>query len=1146
MATVISSKIARQARIPILPLTSTPSRGVTADGSTIIFTGTARLQLRFPQEPRLAQMSVDAFVTPTPIHATDILLGLPFLTQHEATFTTNGVYLDDVLIPYAASSSSSSSTNPAENGQPSVELLSVLSITIVGATPTTTTSMPTHIPSDLLATFPDVFASPSGVPLPGQQPFEASIQLKPNAIPVARRHYPIAPKHRDALLEKLRTYESKGWIVPSSSPWAAPVLCVPKPNGDIRVVVDYRGLNQQTVIPEFPLPTFDDLIECLPKATVFTKIDLDSGYHQMGLAAPSRPLTAFVSPFGKHEWTVLPQGISGGVPEFHRMTSTVLREFIGKCCLVFLDDFLIYSETETDHVNIHVPAVLAALSRANLHVALHKFQYCKSSVDFLGHTITHGQISPLTSNVDPIINFPVPDTPEAVRRFVAMVGYYRRFIRAFADIAAPLHALQNDTRKYIDLTPIELAAFHKLRTSLMSSDVLKIFDPDAIATRLQTDASQVALGVVLEQQFQAEAPFHPVLFHSRKLTPAETNYSATDRELLAIVDFLRKHQHLTPRNNKIQVLTDHAILQHLQSKPVLRPREQGWLDVLSSTFLEIVYRRGSEQVVPDALSRILIAPIATSPFTDDSTIRSLLLDALAKHPKFSIVVSNLKAGLTMPAFVLDNDLLYLTAPTQNRLVVLHPRLQRWLLSSYHDGHPGINAMYLSLQKFFYWPRLRDDVIAYVTGCQECQFSMQRQHLPPTVIEPPPPERWSEISIDYAMGLPPAGPEGLDQIAVVVDRLSHRVVVYPAKTSDTADVAAGRFLQYIIAYFGWPTTIISDHDKIFMSKFWTTLCKLSRIKMRMASVGHHRGNGSAENAIKRLRDKLRKHAIQFDENWPMYLPSIMIALNKYVSPTLGFSAFQLDTGRPFFSPTDRFLGHNIGHSLVDEHNIILKAASDRHIATQVTNLSTPPAERQHPILSPLHHGDKVLLSTAIVTPPQSQAFLKLKSLWIGPFTVASTDQFHHVTLTDLPRNWKLTMPVHRDFVRPYNPIWLNDQTRPSSLPYLGGWLGSDTRSWILKEIVSHSDQRDVRLYYVEFASPTGEFGWLRAEDIPANLVSAYDELHPRNGFFNPVGGYRGQDLTADDHQGDSNYNPSSSSTRGRGRPNRRGGMKGYKN
>ena len=1129
-STIVSNNTVEHLRLPVIRSSQDASLVATlADGRSIPILGTTHLTITINDVRYDIQ---HASVLPS-LNQCDVILGLPFIVDHRVRFSSTGIRIDDNnAIAYANTDSA-------------------LRVCYVG----TTTS--DGVPEELIRSFPTVFDPPSGVPT--NHPFQATIDLKPGAVPIARRHYPIPPRYREPLLAKLRDMEQRGWIVPSSSPWAAPLLVVPKKNGDIRIVVDYRGLNEQTIIPDFPLPRAEELFESLCNARIFTKLDFDSGYHQMALSPESRPLTAFTSMFGKWEFNVLAQGTSGSGAQFQRLQTTVLRDHIGKYCIVFLDDILIYSANQATHEHEHVPAVMASLAKYNLHVKPSKCLFSVTSVDFLGHHISVGKIEPLQSNIQPIADFPEPKSSDEVRRFVAMAGFYRRFIKNFASIASPLHALQDKKIPALQLNDLEREAFLTLKTLLISKPILCIFDPTK-PTRLETDASQTALGAVLMQQ-QADSAYHPVLFHSRKLNAAETNYSATDRELLAIVDFLKRHSHLTPLSNEIEVLTDHRILQHLLTKPVLRPREQGWLDLISSVKLKIQYREGSAAAVPDALSRIHVNAIATSAFTNDSTLRRMVLEGVAKHPKFGPLYTKLQSGLTMPAFFIRSDLLFLRdSAAHGRLVVLHPRVQRWLLESYHDGHPGINAMYMTIRQHFYWPRLHTDVLHYVAGCQTCQLAAQQQHTPPSIIDSPPAQRWEEISIDYALGLP-RSLEGFDQITVVVDRLSHRVVIYPAITSDTADVAAQRFLNHVIAYFGWPRVIISDHDKIFMSKFWSTLCTLSRIKMRMASVGHHRGNGSAENAIKRLRDKLRKHAITFDDEWPKFLPSIMIALNKYVSPTLGQSPFKLDTGRDFHSPVDRLVPRgDTGHPAIDEHQRILDAATDQHIADQVRNLtpsSAPAPSRTAPLLPTLRPGDRVLLSTAIVTPPASHAAIKLRSTWIGPFTVSAVDQFNHVTLTDLPRNWRITNPVHRDFVRPYTPPQPHQPALPSD-PYLGNWLGSDTRQWIIKSIASHSDQnqRDIaaRIFYVEYSSPPGEFAWLHASDIPPHMVREYNDRNPPNGFFNPVGGYRGQDLEPNDPN-DRTYRPPTRSShaprgrnhasrgRGRGRPTQKGEVNG---
>lgn len=273
--------------------------------------------------------------------------------------------------------------------------------------------------------------------LPPDRGDEHSIPLEPGAKPLARTPYRLSPEELEDCRVKLEKLLSLGHIQPSRSPYGSPVLFVRKPDGTLRMCVDYRALNDQTIKDKYPLPNISEMLDGLRGATVFSKLDLSQGYHQVRISESDVYKTAFTTKFGHFEFRVMPFGLCNAPASFQRMMNIVLRPYIGKFCCCYLDDILIYSRTEQEHAE-HLHAVLKALAEAHLHAKLEKCEFGMRWIKFLGHVVSENGIAMDPDKVKSVSEWPTPKTNAHVRSFLGLVNYYRRFIRNFAEIALPL------------------------------------------------------------------------------------------------------------------------------------------------------------------------------------------------------------------------------------------------------------------------------------------------------------------------------------------------------------------------------------------------------------------------------------------------------------------------------------------------------------------------------------------------------------------------------------------------------------------------------------------------------------------------------------------------------------------------------------
>jgi hypothetical protein len=429
-----------------------------------------------------------------------------------------------------------------------------------------------------------------------------TIPLQPGAQPINQRPYRTPQQLLPELEAQVQELLDKGWIRPSSSPWGSPVLFVPKKDGSWRMCIDYRALNKVTVKNSWPLPRIEDLLDRLSKAKVFTSLDLAQGYHQFAVAESDVPKTAFKTPTGLFEYTVLPFGLTNAPATFSRKMHELFQKYMfgpGAFVLIYLDDILVFSEHVQDHLD-HVAKTLQVLRDANLYAKLKKCSFNKTQVEYLGHIVGQGTVSADPKKVSAIREYPLPATVTELRSFLGLANQFRRFVQAYAAIAAPLHALTKGNlpkQTQLSWTRDAQRAFVKLKTALCSAPVLQIFDPEQ-EIQVVTDASGFALGAVLLQGGL------PVAYESRKLNDHERNYSVSDKELLAVKHALVIWRHYL-LHRQFTVITDHrpnVTLQTCKSLADASGRRARWAELMQQYNIDWQYQPGKTNIA-DALSR---------------------------------------------------------------------------------------------------------------------------------------------------------------------------------------------------------------------------------------------------------------------------------------------------------------------------------------------------------------------------------------------------------------------------------------------------------------------------------------------------------------------------------------------------------------
>ncbi|KAH9722972.1 Endonuclease [Citrus sinensis] len=440
--------------------------------------------------------------------------------------------------------------------------------------------------------FIDVF--PEELPgLPLEREIEFTIELVSGTTPISKAPYRMAPIELKELKVQLQELLDKGFIRPSVSPWGAPVLFVKKKDGSMRLCIDYRQLNIITVKNKYPLPRIDDLFDQLRGAAVFSKIDLRSGYHQLKIRSEDVSKTAFRTCYRHYEFLVMPFGLINAPAVFMDLMNRIFQPYLDQFVIVFIDDILIYSKSKEEH-ETHLRIVLETLRVKKLYGKFKKCEFWLDRVMFLGHIVTNDGISADPAKVEVIVNWERPSSVTEVRSFLGLAGYYRRFVKEFSSIAAPL---TNLTKKNVKFNWDEACeqSFQELKSHLVTAPILTL-PSEGGGFVIYSDASRKGLGCVLMQHGKV------IAYASRQLKSHEQNYPTHDLELAAIVFALKIWRHYL-YGETYEIFTDHKSLKYLFTQKELNLRQRRWLELVKDFDCSINYHLGKANVVADALSR---------------------------------------------------------------------------------------------------------------------------------------------------------------------------------------------------------------------------------------------------------------------------------------------------------------------------------------------------------------------------------------------------------------------------------------------------------------------------------------------------------------------------------------------------------------
>ena len=790
--------------------------------------------------------------------------------------------------------------------------------------------------------------------LPDDSGFQHVINLQPDAKAVNRAPYKMSPAELDELRKQLNELLELGLIRHSTSPYGSPVLFVRKPDGSMRMCIDYRALNALTIRNSNPLPRIDECFDRLQGASYFSSLDLKSGYHQIRIQETDVPKTAFNTRYGKYEWLVLPFGLCNAPPSFQAKMNEVLGDYVDKFCLVYLDDICIYSRTLEEHQQ-HLQLVLKRLQENGLILNTKKCSFLKRELNFLGFTINADGILPSPSKIKAIQEWKRPSNVQEVRQFVGLAQHYRRFIPLFAAIASPLTDLTKGTgskRRPVIWTTECQNSFDKIKSLLTSSPVLLL--PDMTKPfRIETDSSDFGVGAVLLQpadntDYSKNSSWHPIAYESKKLSSAERNYPAQERELLGVIHALRTWECFVDGCQAgYQVMTDHASLQYLRKQTKPTPRLVRWLAELESYSPEIVYKSGKTNIVPDLLSRVEGVDCVPA----DTSFEPKYLYALDELSKNDPPTKELSQEIQQDWPLLYQDDYYKNAKTTKLKQLLEKEKDNFVLKGENQrvfrkvkiksdltnqttedtknggwkvievpfepfvkradivedfhvgfGHAGVKNMMHMITPRHWWPSMKKDISFWIKTCSSCQVNRAKSNQHHDVMHPlDVPEAFSRWHLDF-IGELPITTKGNRWIITAVDSLTNWPIA-KAIPYATAEAIADFLYEEIVMRFGCPAEIITDRGSSLTSNIMKAYVHRLGTNHKLTSAFHPRTNAKVERFNGIIKPMLRKYVNGAIHRWDDFLESALFACRVRKHTTTGYSPFMLTYGREPRLPGD---------------------------------------------------------------------------------------------------------------------------------------------------------------------------------------------------------------------------------------------------
>ncbi|KHJ98185.1 integrase core domain protein, partial [Oesophagostomum dentatum] len=674
------------------------------------------------------------------------------------------------------------------------------------------------------------------------------IDLIENAKIPKQRLYRVPLEQRKEVERQIQQLLDQRIIEKSTSPFCAPIVLVRKKDSSWRFVVDYRQLNSITKTETYLIPNIQEIVDLTSGKTFYTKVDFKSGFHQIPLEKSHRERTAF----------------------------------------------------QSDHLQ-DLRELFCRIQKFGMKLRLDKCVFAAHEIEYLGVLISKrgSRINP--QRIDRIQNFPIPQDVKAVKSFLGVASYFRRFIENFAKIAAPLTRLTAKHDKFEWRTEHQ-NSFEQLKAKLISAPVLAA-PVSGKPYEIHTDASMKAVAATLLQQDDKTKQLHPIAFGSRCINKHERNYSIIELEALAIVFGLTYFRPYV-FGAKIKIITDHAPLCSLFHRSDLTGRLAKYQLAIMSYDAVIVYRPGRKNTVSDALSRY---PVSAAVILENElpTLEQIREEQMASP--YAANINHLRSNsddstCKKRQFRLINDVLYYDDGTRNRLVIPSENLQRTITKHHHEhildgGHFGMMKTLQKIREKFYWKEMNDYVKKFVQHCLICQkvkspYQLTRKE--PLVLFPATNRPFQRIHSDV-VGPLPTSLDGHTFIVIHTCSFTKYVTCTPIPNQRTETIAKA-LVNDVVCKFGVPEQLVSDRGSNYTSELFREVSEILGTKHTLTTAYHHQANGQVERYVKTVVDSLVSFTQNSRENWSSFLQLIVFAMNTSRNESTRETAFFLMFGR----------------------------------------------------------------------------------------------------------------------------------------------------------------------------------------------------------------------------------------------------------
>ena len=757
------------------------------------------------------------------------------------------------------------------------------------------------------------------------------IELRQGAEPYHARAFPIPRIHTQTLKNEVERLCRLGVLKKvNRSEWAAPTFIIPKKDGTVRFISDFRELNKRIKRKPFPMPKIQDMLVNLEGFQYASSLDLNMGYYHIELTPNSKSYCTIVLPFGKYEYQRLPMGLCNSPDIFQEKMSELMSDL--EFVRVYIDDLLTLTKgTFEDHLE-KLDEVLRRVKDAGLKVNAKKSFFGRQELEYLGYWVTREGIQPLKSKVKAIHQIAPPKTKKQLRGFIGLINYYRDMWKHRSGILAPLAALTSVNAKWQWRQDVEQKAFDEIK-KLVARETLLTFPDFNKPFEVHTDASHLALGAVISQENK------PIAFYSRKLLPAQTRYTTTERELLSIVETLKEFRNIL-LGHEIIVHTDHK---NLTYKNFNTERVMRWRLVLEEFGLELRYIKGEANVVADALSRLEMKDgiqvanalcnlemYAADEFDEQFASLSnaelyVDLEEDAYPLGFAVVAEEQAKDADLQKQWENSPLLHkkkfpitngeVELIVRDDKVVVPKTLQERAVAWYHDIllHPGEKRTELTISQHFYWKNLKETVARVCRRCPTCQLtkpkSVRYGKLPPkSDIEHVP---WHTLCMDligpYEFGQPEKkNKQGRVTRKSTLTTLHCLVMLDPATgwfeiaeiDDKRADTISNVLQMTWFNRYPWPTKIINDRGTEFMAEVKELVERDIGVKQSFITTRNPQANANCERVNKIIHNMIRSFQIRDVRDldvklqWQGVLSSIGFAIRSTVHTTTQATAAQL--------------------------------------------------------------------------------------------------------------------------------------------------------------------------------------------------------------------------------------------------------------